>query len=216
VSRLNAHHRLLLALASAIAAAVISPSAWAISVRLAISWDVGVVVFLMLTWWLIRLCPQDQMRQAVLANDQGRPTILVLVLLAGAASMASIFFLLQKDSSAGDPGPAQITLAVGTIVCSWLFTHVMFALHYAHLFYRDDPATKEDDATGGLDFPGDGPPDYWDFLYFSLVVGMTFQVSDVQVTSRPMRKFVLGHSALSFAFYTVILALSINIVAGLV
>jgi uncharacterized membrane protein len=206
---------LLLALASAVAAAFLTPSHWPISVRMAISWDCGVVIFLALTWWLIRQCPKDDMRETVLANDQGRPTILILVLLAGAASIASIFFLLQKQNGVA-VSAANITLAVGTIVCSWLFTHVMFALHYAHLFYRDDPATKEDDATGGLDFPGGDAPDYWDFLYVSFVIGMTFQVSDVQVTSRGMRRFVLGHSALAFFFYTVVLALSINIVAGLV
>jgi uncharacterized membrane protein len=92
----------------------------------------------------------------------------------------------------------------------------MFALHYAHRYYRDDPETPEADATGGLKFPGDAPPHYWDFLYFSFVIGMTSQVSDVQVTSRPMRRLVLGHGILSFAFYTIVLALSINIVAGLI
>src|SRR3954470_11199961 len=211
-STLTAHRRLLLALTSTVAAAFLTPPAWPLSVRLAISWDCGVLVFLMLTWWVIRKCRQDQMREAVLANDQGRSTILILVLLACAASMASIFFLLQKQQGMSNPGAAQIGLATGTIVCSWVFTHVMFALHYAHRFYRDDPSTKEEDATGGLNFPDGNPPDYWDFIYVSFVIGMTFQVSDVQVTSRGMRRFVLGHSALSFTFYTVILALCINIV----
>jgi len=103
---------------------------------------------------------------------------------------------------------------VFTIVCSWFATHTMFALHYAHRFYRDDPRTPEADATGGLNFPGDESPDYWDFLYFAFVIGMTSQVSDVQVTSRPLRRLVFWHGILSFIFYTVILALSINIVAS--
>ncbi len=214
-SALTAHRRLLLALASAAAAGLLTPAAWALSVRMAIAWDCGVLIFLFLTWRVIRNCSQDKMRAAVLANDQGRSTILILVLLACAASMASIFFLLQKQHGMSNPGAAQIGLAIGTIVCSWVFTHVMFALHYAHRFYRDDPSTKEEDATEGLRFPDDGQPDYWDFLYVSFVIGMTFQVSDVQVTSKGMRRFVLGHSALSFTFYTVILALCINIVAGL-
>jgi uncharacterized membrane protein len=140
----------------------------------------------------------------------------VLVLLAIAASIAAIFFLLQKPKDDGSPAALQVALAILTIVCSWFLTHVMFGLHYAHRFYRDDPSTPERDATGGLNFPGTQEPTYWDFLYFSFVIGMTSQVSDVQVTSSAMRKLVLWHGVLSFAFYTIILALGINIVAGLI
>jgi uncharacterized membrane protein len=109
-----------------------------------------------------------------------------------------------------------VALAAATIVCSWFLTHVMYALHYAHRFYRDDPSTPERDATGGLDFPGTEAPHYWDFLYFSFVIGMTSQVSDVQVTSHAMRILVLWHGVLSFFFYTVLLALTLNIVASMI
>lgn len=186
------------------------------SLRLASSWDAGVVVFLALTAWMARGCPADKMRETVLANDQGRAGVLALVLLAIAASVAVIFFLLQVKSEQDGYPATEVAVAVVTIVCSWLLTHVMFALHYAHRFYRDDPATPEQDATGGLNFPGDEPPHYWDFLYFSLVIGMTSQVSDVQVSSRAMRQLVMLHGVLSFTFYTIVLAISINIVAGLV
>ena len=155
------------------------------------SWDAGVVVFLALTWWMAQQCPADEVRATVLANDQGRRGVLTLVLLAIAASIAAIFFLLQPKGANGGQPAAGVAVAVLTIVCSWLLTHVMFALHYAHRFYRDDPGTPERDATGGLRFPGDASPYYWDFLYFSFVIGMTSQVSDVQVTSRPMRQLVL-------------------------
>ena len=186
------------------------------SARLAIAWDSAVLVFLAMTWWVVRSSSPELMRQTVLANDQGRVGILLLVLLAVCASVAEIFFLVQNARTTGEgPPPAQVVLAVFTIVCSWFATHVMFALHYAHRFYRDDPRTPEADATGGLNFPGDEPPDYWDFLYFAFVIGMTSQVSDVQVTSRPMRRLVFWHGVLSFAFYTIILALSINIVASM-
>jgi len=214
-SRLNAHRRLLLALVAAVAVALVLPHSVPPAARLAIAWDSGAVVFLLTTWWVVQACPPQNMRQTVLANDQGRVGILVLVLLAVAVSLAAIFFLVQKAAEAGAPPPlAQVALAVFTIVCSWFLTHVMFALHYAHRFYRDDPSTPESDATGGLNFPDEAMPHYWDFLYFSFVIGMTAQVSDVQVTSRPMRRLVLGHGVLSFAFYTIILALSINIVAS--
>ena len=216
-ARFNAHRRLLLALVVAGAAAFLLPAILPPSARLAIAWDSAVIVFLATTWWVVQSTPQDQMQQTVLANDQGRVGILLLVLLAVGASLAAIFLLIQqaRDTSGGPP-LSDVALAVLTIVCSWFLTHVMFALHYAHRFYRDDPDTPEADATGGLDFPGDEPPHYWDFLYFAFVIGMTSQVSDVQVTSRAMRHLVLWHGILSFAFYTIILALSINIVAGVV
>jgi len=214
-SPLNSHRRLLLALVAAVTVAFLLPAILPPAARLAIGWDSAVVVFLMTTWWVVQACPPEKMRQTVLANDQGRPGILVLVLLAVAVSLAAIFFLIQKaaDASAAPPR-AQVALAAFTIVCSWFLTHVMFALHYAHRFYRDDPATPEQDATGGLKFPEEAMPHYWDFLYFSFVVGMTAQVSDVQVTSRSMRRLVLWHGVLSFAFFTIILALSINLVAS--
>jgi len=214
-SRLNAHRRLLLGLVTAGAVAFLLPAILPPAARLAIAWDSAVVVFLMTTWWVVQACPPEKMQQTVLANDQGRVGTLVLVLLAVVASLAAIFFLVQKaaDASAAPPR-AQVALAAFTIVCSWFFTHVMFALHYAHRFYRDDPATPESDATGGLTFPGEEIPHYWDFIYFAFVIGMTAQVSDVQVTSRPLRHLVLWHSVLSFAFFTIILSLSINIVAS--
>jgi uncharacterized membrane protein len=213
----NAHARLLAALGVMIIVGLLLPSPLARSVRAAISWDAGVLFFLGLTWWVVEHCGAERMRQTVLEQDQGRLGVLLLVLLAIAASVAAIFFLLEKPTGTGATPPAlQVAVAVLTIICSWLLMHVMFALHYAHRFYRDDPATPEKDATGGLKFPGDAPPRYWDFLYFSFVIGMTSQVSDVQVTSQAMRQLVLCHGILSFAFYTVVLALSINIVAGLI
>ncbi|HXJ50742.1 MAG TPA: DUF1345 domain-containing protein [Burkholderiales bacterium] len=212
-SRLNAHRRLLIGLVVAAAAGFLMPASLPAAARFAIAWDSAVLTFLLTTWWVVADCPPEEMRETVLANDQGRVGILLLVLLAVCASLAEIFLLMQNAKDQGPP-PAQVVLAVFTVVCSWFATHTMFALHYAHRFYRDDPRTPEADATGGLDFPGDEPPDYWDFLYFAFVIGMTSQVSDVQVTSRPMRRLVFWHGILSFIFYTVILALSINIVAS--
>ena len=212
---LNAHRRLGLGLALVAALAALLPGSLAVSLRIAIAWDAGVALFLLLTWWMVERIPPAEMRRTVLMNDQGRAGVLGLVLCAIAASVAAIFFLLEKPQSSAAPA-LQVAFAVLTIVCSWILTHVMFALHYAHRFYRDDPATPDKDATGGLIFPGTEAPHYWDFLYFSLVIGMTSQVSDVQVKSRAMRALVLWHGVLSFSFNTIILALSINIVAGLI
>ena len=213
---LNAHRRLLVALALFIVSMAALPGSLSAALRIAMSWDLAVVVFLFLTGWMIERSPKKTIRQTVLGNDQGKVGVLLLVLFASGASVAAIFFLLQQSGGSDGPSALQVAFAIATIVCSWLLTHVMFALHYAHRFYRDDPSTAENDATGGLSFPGTPEPTYWDFLYFSFVIGMTSQVSDVQVTSSAMRKLVAWHGILSFAFYTIVLALSINIVAGLV
>jgi uncharacterized membrane protein len=109
----------------------------------------------------------------------------------------------------------HVAMAITTVVTSWGLIHTMFALRYAHIFYlRNDERT---DARGGsgLKFPGESEPDYLDFAYFSFVLGMTCQVSDVQITSRRIRRLALVHGALAFVFNTAILALSINLVSGL-
>ncbi len=97
--------------------------------------------------------------------------------------------------------------AIGTVLLSWGFVHSIFALHYAHEFYGKKPAA------GGLDFPGDKEPDYLDFVYFSFVIGMTFQVSDVAITSRSIRRTVTAHAIVAFLFNVALLAIMINIAA---
>ena len=104
---------------------------------------------------------------------------------------------------------------MATIIGSWLLVHTIFAMHYAHEYYQDHQTQSECKA-GGLAFPEDIEPDYWDFLYFSFVIGMTSQVSDIQITSRSMRRLSLLHSILSFFINTAIVAMSINIIAGLI
>jgi uncharacterized membrane protein len=105
----------------------------------------------------------------------------------------------------GDPGYGyHVALAVGTVLLSWAFTHTIFALHYAYAFYREGQRAK------GLKFPDDDKPDYWDFVYFSFVIGMTFQVSDVQVTNKGIRRLVTAHGVVSFLFNTTVIALTVN------
>jgi uncharacterized membrane protein len=105
-----------------------------------------------------------------------------------------------------------VTLTILTIVLSWSFVHTIFAFHYAHEYY----GKGRDDMIGGLDFPSDKAPDYSDFLYFSLVIGMTSQVSDVQITSKVIRRMVSMHGVLAFFFNLVVLALTVNVVANLI
>ena len=110
----------------------------------------------------------------------------------------------------------RVALAAGTILLSWFFMNTIFALYYAHGYYGDADPSSDYKPTGGLVFPGRPAPDYWDFLYFSFVVGMTFQVSDVQIEDHTLRRGVLAHGVLAFFFNVIIVALTINIVAGLI
>ena len=118
--------------------------------------------------------------------------------------------MLLGTAGTTDRQPAHLALAIATILLSWSFTHVMFALHYAHEFYDENGGHG-----GGLNFPGDlQEPDYWDFVYFSFVIGMTSQVSDVAITCRPIRHTVSAHGIISFIFNAAILALTVNIAAS--
>jgi uncharacterized membrane protein len=121
-----------------------------------------------------------------------------------------VLVALGTELQAGKTGGLlAIAIAAASIVLSWAFLNTLFALHYAHGYYGDYGKQHE-----GLDFPGDDEPDYWDFAYFAVVIGMTFQVSDVQVTSRYLRRMVLIHGVIAFFFNVFIIAVSVNIVAG--
>jgi uncharacterized membrane protein len=173
------------------------------------------VCFLILTWIaMLKVTPEMMSRRAKL-QDEGRFVILSLVTAAACASLFAIGFILQ-DSQGLSKGPLvlHLILCIVTIIGSWLLVHTIFASHYAKDYYQDNPSTPDLDDIGGLDFPGDSTPDFWDFLYFSFCIGMTSQVSDVEVVSRSMRRLILFHSVLSFFFNTAIIAMSINIIAG--
>ena len=121
-----------------------------------------------------------------------------------------VLVALGTELEAGKTGGlVAILVSAASILLSWAFLNTLFALHYAHGYYGGYGKQHE-----GLDFPGGGEPDYWDFAYFAVVIGMTFQVSDVQVTSRYLRRTVLAHGVIAFFFNVFIVAVSVNIVAG--
>jgi uncharacterized membrane protein len=135
---------------------------------------------------LIERCAIAEIRRRAAINDEGAIALLVLTAAAALASLAAVLAELGHS-----PGPYQIALSIATILLSWTFMHTMFALHYLHEFYGQGA----DDQLGGLVFPGSEDPDYWDFLYYSLVVAMTAQVSDVQITSKTIRRLTTLHGA---------------------
>jgi len=134
--------------------------------------------------------------------------VLVLTVFAALASLGAILAELGVSPGASRTA-TQLALATTTIALSWAFTHTIFALHYAHDFYGDYGGKRS-----GLNFPGEEEPDYWDFVYFSFVIGMTSQVSDVAVTSQLIRRTVNAHGIVSFFFNATLLALTVNIAAS--
>jgi uncharacterized membrane protein len=173
--------------------------------RLLIGWDVGVAVYLALAYVLIARSDVARIKRRAATQDEGRFAILVLTAAAALASLGAIVAELGST----DRRAMDLALAAFTIVLSWAFTHTMFALHYAHDFYD-----KRAPEGGGLAFPGSEKPDYWDFVYFSLVIGMTSQVSDVAITCKPIRRTVSAHGVISFFFNAALLALLVNIAAS--
>lgn len=171
--------------------------------------------FLGLTWLAMLKATPATMRLHAQQEDEGRLTILTLIAVAACASLLAIGFILHDKGLSGNLLLLHLALSIVTIVGSWLLVHTIFALHYAHGYYQTGKTLHECKADG-LDFPGESDPDYGDFLYFSFVIGMTSQVSDVEVTSRSLRRLALLHGVLSFFFNTTILAMSINIIAGLI
>jgi uncharacterized membrane protein len=154
----------------------------------------------------------ERMRTRALQHDEGRVLVLALVVTAAVMCIGAIVAELAvvKDLK-GQARYAHVALALLTIVSSWAFTQLMFALHYAHDYYANEIRCQH----GGLDFPGGHAPDYGDFLYFSSVIGTSGQTADVSFTSRQMRRTGMVHCVLAFFFNTTVIALSINIASGL-
>jgi len=148
-----------------------------------------------------------QMREAAKRNDANRVSLLGVTGIVMVVVLASVSSELMRK---GNPKGWEIVMIIATLCLAWLFSNVVYALHYAHLFYT---GLKGKDA-GGIDFPETKEPDYWDFMYFSTCLGMTFQVSDMNITSRGMRKVVMFHCLAAFVFNLGILAFSINVLGG--
>jgi uncharacterized membrane protein len=182
---------------------------WLLATRLLVSWDIGVLSYVVAAATMMARAPVDHIRRRAAMHDEGAFAILVLTVGVAIASLVAIFAELAAADRA-EPGYwLRVALAIVTVVLSWTFTHTIYALHYAYDYYGEGERSE------GLKFPDDGQPDYWDFVYFSFVVGMTFQVSDVAVTNKWIRRVVVVHGAVSFLFNTAILALMVNMAASL-
>jgi uncharacterized membrane protein len=196
LSETTGPQRLLYGLLAGLATAALPlPLVW--QFRGLLGWSVGVAVYLALAWWLCESFDAKRTRERAQAQDEPSVVLFLLMLLATMACVAAIVDMMQQANDfSGTERTLHIVMAVVALIASWLFIQTMFAFHYAHRYYHEEKQNEPDGP--GLEFPGGLDPDYFDFLYYAHVVGMTSQVSDVQVTSREM----------------LVLALSINVVAG--
>jgi uncharacterized membrane protein len=218
ISKQDARHRMIYSIIAALIVwfglrGRVQPSTQSIA-----TWDVFALSILILAWLTIITTPPEKLRARAQMQDVSHIVIFIFVLVAACAGLFAVGFLfLNKSVVVQRPHFfIHLLMSLVAVICSWSLVHTVFGLRYAHTFYGDpDGPTGPKPHAGGLIFPGDREPDYMDFAYFAFVIGMCFQVSDVQVTSRDFRKLVLVHAMLSFGFNTVILALTINTVSAL-
>ncbi|HYS18727.1 MAG TPA: DUF1345 domain-containing protein [Candidatus Binatia bacterium] len=197
-----------MAVGAVVSATTVVMADWTLATRLLVGWDIGVALYLVLAFHLMWRPDVHLIRRRAALQDEGQFAILALTVAAALASLGAIFAELGTSIVGGSRPPGHLVLATLTILLSWAFIHTIFALHYAHEFY--------DETSGrGMVFPGGDPhPDYWDFVYFSFVIGMTSQVSDVAITSKLIRRTVAAHGVVSFLFNAALVALTVNIAAG--
>jgi uncharacterized membrane protein len=203
-----ARPRTFIALAIGIAAFMLLPPSLRLVTRLLLGWDIFIAFYLILVFTMVFRCGLAHIRRNAVLQDDGRFLILLVTAFGAFASIAAIVFGLDAQHRSSP----ELALATLTIALSWVTVHTTFALHYAHEYYR---AAKP----GGLLFPSDDEheePDYWDFVYFSFVIGMTAQVSDVGITDKMIRRTATAHGVISFVFNTALVALMVNIAASVI
>ncbi len=218
INGLDAHHKLY---ASLVFAAVVSGFCYghfATPMLLMLTWLAYAVMSILLSWITILSSHPADMKLEATTQDSSRIAVFVFVVIAAFASLLAILLLLEDlRNNTSERLALPILIPLACVCGAWWMVHTVFTFRYAHLFYCDnEDAPGKDVQPGGLLFPGEEEPDYLDFTYFSFVMGMTFQVSDVQITSRKIRRLAWMHGILSFAFNTVIVAFTINIIAGLI
>lgn len=204
----RARPRLFIAVLVGVIVAVMLRGVPSLAERLLVSWDVTVLLYLVAAFQLIITGTDTSLRHRAEIEDEGRIGVLVLSVAAALASLGAIVILLVS-SHAGLVGLWRLGLATVTNLLSWAFINVVFAFHYAHEYY-----SMRAGKTTPLKFPNDAAPDYWDFVYFSFVIGMTSQVSDVAVSSKAIRRTVAAHAVITFLFNAALLALMVNIAAS--
>ncbi len=210
-----ARPKLILAIAAAAATLLLVPGHPSWSLRATLAWNAGALVYLGGAFWIMSACSPEVIRRKAEQEDETRFVFLAVIVLAIVSSFTALVDLIgHAKTAAGLAKALELGLAGLTILTSWLVMQIVFTLHYAHDYYG--PTGAADAITRGLTFPEDDAPDYWDFFYFTTSIGATSQTSDVAITSKRIRRLVAMQAVLSFVFNTTILALAINLAAGLI
>lgn len=177
-------------------------------------WDVFAIAMISMMWLLFFTTTADEQKQIVKKQDDDIRVIFAIVLISVCVSfVGTLLLIFNTDAPAFDKHFRTVVTLIA-ISTSWTLLHTIFTIRYAHL-YHDATIVKASNGSCGIDFPNPEPPDYIDFAYFSFVIGMTFQVSDVTISSKTIRRYVLLHSIISFVFNTIIVAMTVNIIAGI-
>jgi uncharacterized membrane protein len=206
ITQFDAHQRLVAGLGISLLTYAIVPVGMGTPARLIIGWLAYAFTILGLMWMTILMAHPRDLPQLSRLEDSSRILITAFVISAAIASLFAVVNLLSVSTDGNRK--LHVTLAILAVTSAWALVHTVFTLRYAHLFYGDDPKQKR--RPGGLEFPNDSEPDYLDFAYFSFVIGMTSQVSDVAISAKRIRRLALAHGILSFLFNAVIVALTIS------
>ncbi|MFP9114660.1 DUF1345 domain-containing protein [Flavobacterium sp. RHBU_3] len=214
VAKTSGYHKILLSLllSLCVTLALLPLHISSIS-RLIISWDIFAIGISSMMWLLFSTTTADEQKEIVQRQDDDIAVIFAIVLVSVCISFTGALLLTFNNNSSDFDKGLRTVATIAAITSSWVLLHTIFTVRYAHL-YHDSSIVKTEDKTGGIDFPNPEPPDYIDFAYFSFVIGMTFQVSDVTISSKTIRRYALMHSLISFVFNTIIVALTVNILAG--
>jgi uncharacterized membrane protein len=212
--RINAWQKLLICIAIAtIVYLIVEIEEIDTLTHIMIGWDTFSLSMIIMSWATFFITNSAQIREQSKVQDSSRSVIFVIVLIATLASILAVLLLLVAKKHLNIGASWRLPIAIAGMLLSWFLIHTIFTLRYAHIYYGDHKAIPDEPA-GGLEFPGDQEPEYLDFAYFSFVLGMTFQVSDVQITSKRLRNFAMWHGLFSFGFNTIMIALTINLIAG--
>ena len=213
IGQLDAHHRFFIALGVAALAFLVVPRSLYWPTRAIVTWDAYCLSSIVMVWITIVSSNPSEVAKTAGLQDTGRRTIFVFVVVAAIVSVFAVAFELGTAKGLDKAHLTEhIIFSLLTVASSWVLVHTVFALRYAHNYYG---LIGDEDAKHGLNFPDEDKPDYLDFAYFSFVIGMTSQVSDVTISARSLRRLALLHGLISFGFNAAILGLSINIISGL-
>jgi|SRR5579863_227927 len=218
IHRIPAHGRLWIGLSAALIVFFLShrtPPA----IQFILVWSSFSFTILAMLWAIILTTSSGEVRVIAGKQDSSRTIIFIFVLFASIVSLFAVIFLMRTLPNPNQAGyPYHVGFAILSVILSWIMIHTIFAIRYTHIYYHlaYEERMSQIEHKGGLIFPSNDQPDYFDFAYFSFVIGMTWQVSDVQITSKRIRRIVLAHALLSFVYNTVILALTINIISNLI